>query len=224
MLEFKESYFSSWLKWHVYRRYRVSQKNKFKGATYILRKTVRSIPQGSLVIDCGANVGEVSEYFLSKGMRVIAFEPDPVALIALISRLGSNLRLRIEPKAVGGQAGRATLYQTSHAFAGNLDNTISSSLVKRDIHGDASIENIEIVDLVQYIQSLEEKVRILKLDIEGYEVEVLESIIDSGIYKNIDLIIVETHERFSKVLEQKTDDLRRRISELGIRNINLDWR
>ena len=34
---------------------------------------------GDLVIDCGANVGKITEYFLLRGAQVIAFEPNKFA-------------------------------------------------------------------------------------------------------------------------------------------------
>ena len=37
------------------------------------------INPGDLVIDCGANVGKVTDYFSSKGATVIAFEPNQFA-------------------------------------------------------------------------------------------------------------------------------------------------
>jgi hypothetical protein len=60
------------------------------------------------------------------------------------------------------------------------------------------------------------------MDIEGEEIKVLNKIIDQGLYKKARNIVVETHERFP-TLAQSTKDLRNRIYDLGIKNIDTNW-
>ncbi|MGO4842084.1 FkbM family methyltransferase, partial [Rhizobiaceae sp. 2RAB30] len=113
---------------------------------------------------------------------------------------------------------------TQSVSSGEIADTIASSLMRRDVHMDAPVSEVEIVDLVAYIEALSEPVRILKLDIEGYEAEVLEAILDARLDRRIDLILVETHEQFSSELARRIGAIRDRIAAEGIDNICLGWR
>jgi FkbM family methyltransferase len=155
-------------------------------------------------------------------MRVIAFEPDPTALAILKQRFSGNDRVTIEGKAVGATAGRAPFFQTDAVRKGTILQTQWSSLDRRDLH-DGAVAEVEIVDLVAYIQALPERVSILKLDIEGTEAEVLEAILDAGVEKTIGLVVAETHERFSPELSLRIDRLKGRISANSITNVELGW-
>lgn len=223
--KFAGNYWLMWLRWNLYRKYRKpdDRSTHYKAAVLRMRRLLRELPQGSLIVDCGANVGEVSEFFLRQGMKVIAFEPDPVALRAFKTRLANAPNLRLEEKAVGAKPGVAPIYQSAALEGKGLQATESSSLIHRDIHGAAPVGEVEVVDLIAYLKALPEKVRILKLDIEGYEADIVEAMLDDGIYRDIDLILVETHERFSPELAARLGRIRQRVREQGIGNIVLDW-
>lgn len=223
MLEFSESYLTSWIKWHLYRKYKRRSRHSFKEAAYHLRSTIRSLPTGTIAIDCGANVGDVTEYFLSKGMKVIAFEPDPVALAVLEKRFPPQSKLTIEPSAVGARTGRASLFQTTAIATNGIEETISSSLTKRDVHSVTPAAEVNVVDLVDYIKSIKEPIGILKLDIEGCEAEILKELIKTNVYKEIKIIVVETHERFSEEIAADINNIKILIRDMGIKNIYLGW-
>lgn len=224
MLDIGESYWNSWLRWHLYRKFRKRPRDAFKGALLRLRRLLRELPEGALAIDCGANVGDVTAFLLSNGLEVIAFEPDPAALDVLCARFPTSPRLTIEAKAVGAKPGRASFYQTRSASSGEIGDTIASSLMRRDVHMSAPVSEVEIVDLVAYVKALPEPVRLLKLDIEGYEAEVLEAILEARLDRRIDLILVETHEHFSEELSRRLGAIRDRMAAERIDNICLGWR
>ncbi|HUV14449.1 MAG TPA: hypothetical protein VMY18_12460, partial [Acidobacteriota bacterium] len=48
------------------------------------------IHPGSLVFDIGACIGQMTEFYLSRGARVIAVEPESVDVKKLRERFGSN--------------------------------------------------------------------------------------------------------------------------------------
>ncbi|ESY09517.1 methyltransferase [Mesorhizobium sp. LNJC386A00] len=174
-----------------------------------------------MFIDLGANIGDVTGHVLAYGMRVIAFEPDPVARQILTTRFGNNDRVTIIPKAVGGSARTATFHQRPDVS--DLRRTESSSLIQTHEHTNGKSFEVEVVDLVQFLQGLHEPIVIIKMDIEGAEAECIEAILDAGIHRSIGQILVETHERFSPDLADRIGKLRGRIAQEGIRNINLDW-
>jgi FkbM family methyltransferase len=220
----KENLSVSLLRWHLYRKYRNAPRDRFKGCLLRLRMLVNRLAEGELVVDCGANVGDVTEYFLRNGLNVVAFEPDPLAQSELRKRFRDAPNLTIEAKAVGTSNCRTPLFRTPGAQSGTLPDTAASSLYYRqEIHADASPAEVEVIDLIEFLNSLPAKVRILKLDIEGSEADILEQLLECGLYQEIDLIVVETHERFSPELSVRIARIRERLKEEGISNVCLDW-
>lgn len=191
-----------------------------------LQKILKKVGPGALVIDCGANVGEISALFLDRGADVIAFEPDPVALAALRRRIGHHPRLTLHQQAVSDRSGHASFFFHKDRSEGSDDAefTVSSTLVaeKRNVDTSHSIE-VELVDLDAFIGSLDRKVDILKMDVEGAEIAILWKMLNSGSYRNIGLMLVETHETKIPGHQEEVARLRARIQELGIDHIRLNW-
>ena len=108
-----------------------------------------------------------------------------------------------------------------------IDSTVAASFTPGALspskHLIQQVE-VECIDLSSFIQSLNQRVRLLKLDIEGSEIEVLNHLMDSGAMELIDLVVVETHERQMPHLLEATNALRTRIREEGLEGkIRLDW-
>jgi len=174
-----------------------------------------------VAIDCGANVGKISEELLNAGYRVHAFEPDPMALTDFKARLGGRANLILHEAAVGTSAGTATLYRHKDVLV-KKKRVEASSLIKQPKCDDRNTVQVEVTDLPAFIASQNERVGILKLDIEGYEVEILTALLDRGQHHEIDYIVAETHERFGLPLAWRTAKLRARIHQHKIANIDLD--
>jgi FkbM family methyltransferase len=200
-----------------------------KGAYFIsyfkLKKILKNINSSSLVIDCGANIGDISALFLSKKARVIAFEPDPLAFKALQNRFKGNPNIECINKGVSDRAGKAKFFlhksRTNHS---GDEFTVSSSIVKEKINIDTanSIE-IELVDLSEFIVNLNCKADIVKLDVEGAEIEILEKIISEKVYHKIGLMLVETHETKIPGHDKKVAHLKAALEQENIGNIKLNW-
>lgn len=191
-----------------------------------LQKILRSVGPGSLVIDCGANVGEISALFLARGADVIAFEPDPVAFEALRRRVGQYPNVTLHQQAVSDRSGTASFFFHKERAdgSGGTEFTVSSTLVaeKRNVDTRHSIE-VELVDLDAFITALGRKVDVLKMDVEGAELAILSKMLDKGSYQQIGLMLVETHEtKIPGHLEELTT-LRQRIDRAGIEHIRLNW-
>jgi len=190
-----------------------------------LRGILRSLNEDSLVIDCGANVGDISALFLETGASVIAFEPDPVAHDILVERFRSHPRFTLCDKAVSDHEGSAPIYfHRDRRGAGAKEFTTSSSLVaeKRNVDTGYSME-VGLVDLSAYVASLGRRVDVLKLDVEGAEIDILKKMLSDGTHEHIGLMLVETHEKKIPGHALEVESLRREISDRGIRNIHLNW-
>ena len=79
------------------------------------------------------------------------------------------------------------------------------------------------MDLCRYIDSLGREVDILKMDIEGEEIAVLNKMISEETYKKVGLILVETHETKIPGHKEKVASLKQLIQEKRINNIKLNW-
>lgn len=191
-----------------------------------LRKILRQVGPGSLVVDCGANIGEISALFLGRGAEVIAFEPDPVALQALRKRIGDHPKFTLYQKAVSDQDGHASFYfhRDRVGDEGGEAFTVSSTLVaeKKNIDTSNSID-VELIDLDAFIRSLGRKIDVLKMDVEGAEINILKRMLDTGSYRHIGLMLVETHETKIPGHLEEVKRLQVRIDEMGIDHIRLNW-
>lgn len=214
-----EPYWQAWIKWHAYRRWASDPWLKERYATmWMFRRLVERSQPGGLMIDCGANVGDASMMLLNRGYAVHAFEPDPVASAELARRLGANPLLTIHTEAVGATAGKATFYYSS---SDDPHQAIFSSLFERpDRHG-RRVE-VNIIDLLAFIRSMGRPVDILKLDIEGTEIEILERLLKEGSAQQMGQIFVELHDD-APDSERRIASIRREIAAQGLTNIHLGW-
>ncbi|WP_094325441.1 hypothetical protein [Campylobacter avium] len=64
---------------------------------------------------------------------------------------------------------------------------------------------------------------VLKLDIEGARFEISDKLLDEKLFKKIDFIFAETHERFFDNPKQKINTLKEKLEKAGAKNIFLDW-
>ena len=206
----------------IFGRHKLARRKRRKLAGKQFEDALNNAPENAIAIDCGANIGYITGLLLDKGFRVHAFEPDPVAAEVLLRKVGSNPRLSFNPVAVGAAKGRAKLFRTSDFESSPANKTVSSSLLARKESDPKNYVDVEVINLLEYIEAIPDRISMLKIDIEGAEVELLEALIESGLEKKIDFIFVETHERISFHIALQTARLRARIRTQNLTNFNLD--
>lgn len=217
---FDESYLEFMVRWHSYRRWR-RPRRRARQAEYDFYGLMRSVTAGDLFLDLGANIGTVSLVAASYGMKVVAYEPDPVARAVFERRAAGRDGIVIVPKAVGATARVATFYQRPDVA--DVRRTESSSLVRTQEHQGGTAIEVEVANLIEVVRGLDRPISILKMDIEGAEAECLEALLDAKLHLSIGHILVETHERFSPDLASRIGALRKRVVDEGITNIDMDW-
>lgn len=185
---------------------------------YLNKFLVRS---GDVVVDFGANVGEVAEYFLARGARVEAYEPNPYALELLERRIGRNRNARIFPVAVSDFTGKSKLWL--HKLHRESEVLYSQGGSLRPEKANVSEDYVEI-DVLGIADVLERyaHIRLLKIDIEGGEYEIMDDVLKN--MNKIDIVLLETHESKGEGFRQKNETLMDKIEKSGFRDrIFTDW-
>ena len=211
------------LKWYFFGRLKIGRKSRKIKALADFNNALGFLQKGSLVIDAGANVGEFTKLFLDKGFKVHAFEPDTIALKELKKKCETSKELKLYEAAVGLKNERQKLYRYRKFDESNPYSTQGSSLLNYRSGKNKPFIEIKVIDFIEYLKQQTDSISLLKMDIEGIEIDILNKIIDENLHKKIKFIFVETHERFSHSLGVETAKLKLRIKKLKIRNINLDW-
>ena len=177
-----------------------------------------------IAIDCGANVGSITRHLCKSGATVYSFEPNPHAFKVLQNSFSNARNVHCIPKGAGNKNGRMKLYLHEHSDKDEVYWSTGSSLLdfKGNVLADKYVD-VEIIDLSEFIESLNHRVRILKMDVEGVECGILEKIINTGVIDKIDYAFVETHDHKIPELKADTDAIRELIKKKRIENINLDW-
>ena len=131
-----------------------------------------------IVVDCGAHLGELSYYFKDKKIIYYAFEPSSTLQTCLEINVKSNIKD----------------YEIINRPLLDVEKQVK--LYLRDDSGDTSIEkdyeseseSVESLKLDNFFDR-NVKIKLLKIDAEGYELEVLNGSLN--IFKNIEYISVD---------------------------------
>ncbi len=145
------------------------------------------IKKGGLVFDVGSNIGDKSDIFLNLGSRVVGFEPQHECFTHTINRFSNNDRFIVENLALDKKVGKETMYIASyHTISSMSEEFIKESKKerfagynwdnKREINTDTLDNMISKYGLPDFI----------KIDVEGYELNVLE-----GLTNKINFISIE---------------------------------
>jgi FkbM family methyltransferase len=153
------------------------------------------------IIDCGANIG-LSVIFFKRmylSAEILAFEPDAKAYAALAKNTTDLSNVRIIQKGLAGMDGQVDFFSEG-ADGGRLATD----------HDTLSRSSIEVTRLSPF---LDKEVDLLKIDIEGSELEVLRECANN--LGKVSKIFVEYHSLASKA--QELGGLLRILKDAGFR-------
>ncbi|MCK4821427.1 FkbM family methyltransferase [bacterium] len=136
------------------------------------------ISEGDLCFDVGANVGRRVDVLLKLNAKVVAIEPLPHCMHILEKKYSANPNVTLVKKAIGKNKGTATMYVSDvHSLSSLSSEWIDA--VQRSGRYTESQWNKTITIPLDTMDSLIEQYGLpafAKIDVEGYEQEVIESL------------------------------------------------
>jgi len=144
----------------------------------LTRDALKTEPR--LALDIGGNAGDYTACLIqrSPGLEVHVFEPAAVNVAKLRARFGTNETITVVPSAVSSLVGETVLY--SNAAGSGL-----GSLTKRRLdHANIPFEHTETISTIRLEDYWRDvlggrTIDIVKLDVEGHELDVLNSFGDA---------------------------------------------
>jgi len=155
----------------------------------------KQIKKGNIVLDIGANIGYytlIAAKLVGKDGKVFAFEPDPNNFLLLKKnvKLNNYQNVTLVNKAISDKSKNIKLYLSKNNFG---DHRIYKSSENRE-----SI-NIKCIRLDDYFKKINQRVDIIKMDIQGAEWAAIKGM-QSLLRKNPNIKII---------MEFSSDDLRK---------------
>lgn len=128
-----------------------------------------------IIIDVGVNIGHTLLNFarLSPGGKIFGFEPDSVNYQKAERNIGLNDfgNISLIKKGVGSKTATARLYRVNEDNAG-MNRILDCSA---DLHNEFDFDEIEIIKLDDFaVENELAQIDLIKIDVEGYELKVLE--------------------------------------------------
>jgi FkbM family methyltransferase len=190
-----------------------------------LRELMRiPLSKGDVVIDCGANVGEITSILARKGSKVYAFEPNSYAFKELKRRFATSTNVECIQAGIHTENGTMRLYLHEMAQENQVLWSTGSSILsfKSNVSTDNYVE-IEVIDFSEFISSLNRRIKLVKMDVEGAECEILIKMINTGLIQKIDHMFIERHDHKIPELKPTMEKIEQMLLDRNLTNVHLDW-
>ena len=154
------------------------------------------------ILDIGANIGVTTYFFSRYANRVISLEPSTEHFTTLVNMLEFNQIKNVTPikKALYIKPGSFTLFKNPNKTMFSLHQAVSDPNLKPE-----EVETITLATLFE--EQKIDKVDLMKLDVEGSEVEILSHTDFVDLAPRIEKIILERHAWSGRHPQQTVDAL-----------------
>lgn len=179
----------------------------------------------SICIDLGANVGDITAKLASVAGHVHAFEPGQWAFKQLQAKVGHLENVSLYNAAIGADDGTMMLFEDPGFEERPEVYSQGTSAFKSVLwkEGQPKGFEVEVIGLSRFLRSLPKPVDLLKVDIEGAEVALINALLDSPEASLVKVMFVETHECQIPELRKSTKVLRTRLAGLSQPKTYLEW-
>ena len=156
-----------------------------------------NVEENDVVIDIGFNYGLFSMVSLKNNpSKIIAFEPNP-KLVSNYQKFFNHEKIELHQKAVSNKAGIVT-------FNENNDPGMSTLLSDINTHNINATYEVELINFYQFIQKNNiNQIDYLKVDCEGGEYDIFDSIPNEYLTNQVKKIALEFHHKFEDKKVQK---------------------
>lgn len=189
-------------------QYQIDQKTQLEKGVKLYSQFMK---KGDLCFDVGANRGNRVNIFLKMGMKVVAVEPQKECIQILKKRYGK--KIIIIEKALGSKSGEATMYLSNAITLASLSqdwiNKVQRSRFSNyEWNGQYTVPVVTLQHLIEQIG----KPYFCKIDVEGYELEVLKGLKEPIHALSFEFAIPESYDATVKCIEY--------LGGLGYSNFN----
>jgi len=145
------------------------------------------IKTGDFCFDVGTNNGNKTEKMLEMGTKVLCIEPQLSCVEYIKKRFQGNPNIQIVPKAAGAQKSNGEIFISQAHTLSSMSKEFMQETSKERFKGVTwnSTQKIEIITLDELIETFGMPA-FCKIDVEGFEVEVLK-----GLTKPINTLSIE---------------------------------
>ncbi|WP_341237313.1 FkbM family methyltransferase [uncultured Limnobacter sp.] len=158
-----------------------------------------------LVIDVGGNRGVYAYKFWRLGSKVEVFEPNPKCMDVLSAWANGKSSVSLHHVALSSCSGSATLHIPIDKLG--VEHDASASIE----HSDFDIVRDQVVPLKTLDSFAFESVKLIKIDVEGHELSVIEGAINT-IVTSKPVLLIEIEQRHNK---KPISDIFHRIENFG---------
>lgn len=152
--------------------------NHFATEAYVTRADVdwgserllyAMLGSGGVFLDVGAHIGYYSLYILPRVSAVYSFEPDPRVRVFLEKNVSAKQNIEIVPCAAGATQGKARF---------TLELAAEVSHLSSNEEKNSNQIEVDVVTLDAFVASKNLTVEAIKIDAEGYDIDVIRGAMD----------------------------------------------
>ena len=152
---------------------------------------LKHINNDSIILDIGANIGDVTNIINKKyDSHIYCYEPNLSCYKHMLKRFKGNKKIKIFNVAISNFSGKTFLY--FHQKAKNIFEFNQRSSLKKEKDGLDENKKIEVDCInIKEILNQHNKIDLIKIDIEGSEYDIMPEIIKNK--NKVKMVLCETH-------------------------------
>lgn len=167
------------------------------------------IKAGDVFVDVGANIGQELEYLAPLGVTIYSYEPHPIFCNIIVTKYGMLPNVHITEAGLSDHNGSEGLHCKKTATAINGGPSIKNKSNCMEIPS-YTIRVLEASEEIAKIIKAHGKIKVLKIDTEGSEYDILSNLMLKEIdLSKIEYLYVEDH--FGEINDYQFELLRDKV-------------